>query len=198
MALALSGPAQAQSAASSGEPIAGVPQSAVVVLDRDALFAGSLFGARVRRDIAAASDALVAENRQIEVALEAEERELTDRRALMDAEAFRRLAANFDARVTEIRQTQDAKARAITQQGDRAQQLFLERANPILVELAQETGALVILDRRMVIASADQIDITQLARERIDSVLGEGGQLQPGPEVGGGDATGGTAVAAPN
>ena len=161
-----------------------MPQSAVVVLDRDALFVGSRFGARVRRDIAAASDALVAENRHIETMLEAEERALTDRRAAMDADAFRELAAEFDARVTGIRQTQDAKARAITQQGDRAQQVFLERANPILVALAREVGALVILDRRMVIASADQIDITALARARIDAVLGEGEAIQAGPEDG--------------
>ena len=157
-----------------------MPQSSVVVLDRDALFAGSLFGARVRRDVAAASDALVAENRRIEAMLEAEERALTERRAGMEADAFRELATEFDARVTEIRQTQDAKARAIAQQGERAQQIFLEQANPVLVALAQETGALVILDRRMVIASADQIDITALARARIDAVLGDGEGLRQG------------------
>lgn len=169
-----------------------MPQSAVVVLDRDALFAASLFGERVRRDIAAASDALVAENRQIEKSLEAEERALTERRAGMDAGAFRELALEFDGRVTEIRQAQDAKARAIAQQGERAQQVFLERANPILVALARETGALVILDRRMVIASADQIDITRLARARIDAVLGAGDE--PPAEVPPAEGQGGEAA----
>ncbi|WP_187298147.1 OmpH family outer membrane protein [Jannaschia donghaensis] len=163
------------------EPSVGIPTSAVVVLDRDLLFTGSLFGQRIARDIEAASADLAAENRQIEADLEAEERALTERRDAMDMADFRVLAAEFDNRVTSIRQTQDAKARAISQQTERAQQIFLEQANPVLVQLARDTGALVILDRRIVIASADQVDITNLALERIDAVLGDGGSLLQGP-----------------
>ncbi|MGB3689760.1 MAG: OmpH family outer membrane protein [Jannaschia helgolandensis] len=155
----------------------GVPQSAVVVLDRDTLFSNSLFGRRVARDIETASTELAAENRRIEAELEAEERALTIRRDEMDVVAFRTLADDFDSRVTGIRQAQDAKARAITQQTERAQQIFFERANPVLVDLARETGALVILDRRIVIASADQVDITALAQTRIDAMLGDGSGL---------------------
>lgn len=158
----------------------GVPMSAVVVLDRDALFARSLFGRRVAADIEAASSALAAENRQIEADLEAEEQDLTTQRDEMEMAAFRELATAFDRRVTGIRQAQDAKARAISQQTDRAQQTFLEQANPVLVRLAQETGALVILDRRTVIASADQVDITELALTRIDEALGDGSALLEG------------------
>lgn len=173
--LSLTGPANAQ------DMSPRVPQSSVVVLDRDLLFSGSLFGQRVARDIEAATAALSVENRRIETDLEREERELTDRRATMDATAFRELATEFDARVTEIRRTQDAKARAIQQQGERAQALFLERANPVLIDLARETGALVILDRRIVIASADQVDITDLALSRIDAALGDGEALAIDP-----------------
>ncbi len=168
-------------AADAGGGAAGVPQSAVVVLDRDVLYASSLFGRRVGSDIDAASISLAQENKGIEIELEAEERALTERREGMDRSQFRQLAAEFDTRVTGIRQAQDAKTRAIAQQGERAQALFFEAANPILVMLARETGALVILDRRMVIASADQVDITVLARERIDAELGEGEGLRQAP-----------------
>lgn len=174
LALCLGGAALAQQPTA---PAPGVPRSAVVVLDRDKLFADSLFGRRVAQDIDAATLALANENRQIEATLEQEERELTQRRPTMDADAFRELASDFDTRVTDIRRTQDAKARAVRQQGERAEALFLERANPILIELARETGALVILDRRIVIASADQVDITDLALARIDAALGEGAGL---------------------
>jgi Skp family chaperone for outer membrane proteins len=108
----------------------------------------------------------------------------------MEAEAFRGLATEFDDRVNDIRDAQLAKERAIRQQGERAQALFLDRANPVLIELARETGALVILDRRIVIASADQVDITDLARVRIDEALGDGADLltdpapAPAPETG--------------
>lgn len=158
-------------------------QSPVVVLDRDALYAQSRFGRRIARDIEIASRELAAENGRIEVELEAEEQALTEQRARMDKDAFLPLAAAFDARVTAIRETQDAKARALAQQNDRAQTLFFERANPVLVELARETGALVILDRRIVIASADQVDITALAARRIDAVLGEGEGPDTAPPI---------------
>ncbi len=128
-------------------PPAGVVRSPIVVLDRDALFVDSLFGARVQRDLDAASDALLAENRAIEAALEAEERDLTIRREEMEAAAFAELARAFDARVNAARAEQDAKARALEQQSERAQQFFLEQANPVLVALARDIGALVILDR---------------------------------------------------
>lgn len=173
-------------------PGGGIPSSAVVVLDRDALFSQSLFGQRIARDLEAASVDLATENRRIEAELESEERELTTRRDGMEMSDFRALASAFDSRVTAIRQAQDAKARAISQQTDRAQQIFLEQANPILVQLARETGALVILDRRIVIASADQVDITGLALTRIDEVLGDGTVLletppEPRPDTPTGD-----------
>ncbi|PWJ19315.1 OmpH family outer membrane protein [Jannaschia seohaensis] len=152
----------------------GVPASAVVVLDRDLLFTQTRFGRRILSDIEASSRELAAENRRIEAELEAEERALTERRAELPPEEFQSLADAFDEKVTGIRQTQDAKARNIQLRSDRAQAIFFEQANPILLDLVREIGALVILDRRIVIASADRVDITTLARDRIDAALGEG------------------------
>lgn len=165
-ALVLPGAALAQSL--------GIPQVPVVVLDRDRLYAGSAFGQRILRDIEAASRALQTENRRIESELSQEEQRLTDQRATMDTAEFRILAQDFDARVEAIRRAQEVKALAITQQAEQAQAVFFEVAGPVLQRLAVEAGALVILDRRSVIASADQIDITDLAIARINAQLGEG------------------------
>ena len=156
-----------------------LPQMAVVVLDREAVYDRSAFGRRVREDTEAALRALAGENRRIEAELEAEERALTARRATTEPEAFRDLARDFDARVEEIRRTQDAKERAIGETTERAQAEFFERASPILSALARESGALVILDRRMVIAASEQVDITPEAIERIDAELGDGGGTAP-------------------
>jgi Skp family chaperone for outer membrane proteins len=150
-----------------------VPRAPVVVLDRDVLFATSRLGQRIADELDAASRALAEENRRIAEALEAEERSLTERRDAMEPEAFDRLARAFDEKVVALRTEQDAKARAFEERADRAQTRFFEQANPILIALAQETGALVILDRRIVIASAESVDITDLARERLDEAFGE-------------------------
>ena len=158
-----------------------LPRSSVVVLDRDALFARSRFGRRARDDVETASNALAAENRRIEETLEGEERALTERRASMDPEDFRRLADEFDERVERIRGEQDAKTRALQQQSDRAQVVFQENVGAVLFDLAREVGASIILDRRFVIAASDQVDITDVAVERIDATLGDGSDLDPVP-----------------
>jgi Skp family chaperone for outer membrane proteins len=188
LGLLLAGPAAAQEAAPGPPAVAAPPGAedagarlAVVVLDREALYARSAYGRRIRAEIEAASGELGAENRRIEQELEEEERALTEWRAELPRAEFEALADTFDRRVEEIRREQDAKGRAIAQRSDRAQALFYERANPLLISLAREIGALVILDRRTVIASADGVDITQRALERIDAVLGDGADLDPGP-----------------
>ena len=169
------GAAAAWSSAAAAQGLA----TAVVVLDQDALFARSLFGQRLRAEVEAASAALARENRRIEAELEAEEQALTDRRPTTDPAAFSDLAAAFDTRVEAIRAEQDAKARALQQQSDRARGRFQAQAGPILAALAAEVGASVVLDRRFVIASADQVDVTDRAVARIDAALGDGGGAAP-------------------
>lgn len=155
-----------------------IPRLAIVVLDRDALYAQSAFGQRIRAELEAASQRLSAENRRIEAALVDEEQRLTEQRVGMDPAAFRRIADEFDTRVEGIRGAQDAKARRVTQQAERASQVFLELAGPVLSDLAQRTGALVVLDRRNVLAASDQVDITVRALEEINRVVGSGPGLE--------------------
>lgn len=151
-----------------------VPRVAIVVLDREALYANSLFGQRIRREIEAASQALSMENRRIEAALVAEEQALTEQRATMEPDAFRVLANDFDVRVEEIRSAQEIKGRALSQQAEQASQTFFQIAGPVLADLAQRSGALVVLDRRTVLAAVDQVDITARAIAEVDRVVGDG------------------------
>lgn len=151
-----------------------IPRLAIVVLDRDALYAQSAFGQRIRAELEDASQRLSAENRRIEAALVDEERRLTEQRATLDPASFRLLANEFDERVEDIRTAQDTKARTLTLQAERASQVFFELAGPVLGDLAQRSGALVVLDRRNVLAASDQVDITARALAEIDRVVGEG------------------------
>lgn len=155
--------------------------SAVLTLDRDRLFAETLFGKAVEARIKAESDALVAENLRLETALEAEERDLTDRRALLPAEEFKRLAAAFDTKAEQIRAAQAAKSRAIAARRDSEQQRFLEAAVPVLGALMRERGAAAIFDKNLIVLSLRGIDITDAAIARIDEVLGSGDAPAPDP-----------------
>ncbi|MCL4188582.1 MAG: OmpH family outer membrane protein [Rhodobacteraceae bacterium] len=151
----------------------GVPVGAgVLTIDPDRLFTGSRMGRRMTEELEAALRELAAENRRIEAALTAEERALTERRASLAPEEFRALAEEFDRRVEEIRRSQDAKSRALNRRRDEDRQRFLEAALPVLAQLLGEAGASVVLDRRAVFLSFDEIDITDRAIERLDEALG--------------------------
>lgn len=148
--------------------------SPVVTVDQEALFARSAFGQRIQAEIEADSAALAAENRALETELSDEERRLTDLRPTTDPAEFRRMAAEFDARVVDVRRRQDQKGRDLARRQEEARQEFFRAALPILAELVRERGAVAILDSRAVILSADAIDITDEAIRRIDEVLGDG------------------------
>lgn len=155
----------------------GLPQSAILTISTERLFAGSAFGRRVASEIEAESAVLTAENRRIEADLTTEEKDLTQRRPDMDAEVFRALADAFDRKVQTNREAQDAKARTLNQIGDLARAEFLQVARPILEALMRESGAGVILERSNVFLSANATDITDLAITRIDTAIGNGAAL---------------------
>ena len=152
----------------------GLPQSGILTIQPDRLFSESAFGKRVEREIEAEGAVLTAENRRIEAELRAEELELTERRSRMEADAFRVLADAFDQKVQQTRRRQDQKLREINQMGEQARREFISASLPVLQQILRETGAGAILDHSSVFLSADTADITSLAIQRIDEVLGDG------------------------
>jgi Skp family chaperone for outer membrane proteins len=182
----LAGPAVAQQPGALPVPGAGYPdfpiarpQTPVLTLDQDRLFAESAFGRRVSAEIDAASEALAAENREIEAELLAEERDLTERRAEMPPEDFRALAEAFDEKAVGFRRRQDAKARALQRRDEAERAAFFRAVSPILSDLVAELGAVAILDDRAVLFAAPSIDVTDRAIARIDARIGAGEALSP-------------------
>jgi len=153
---------------------AGLADSPVVTLDQDRLFAESQFGRNVLARNEAEEQALAAENRKLEAAMEEEERSLTDLRARMAAPEFRKLADEFDVRVEEVRSAQEARFRGLARQREEGRRKFFETALPILGRLMGEMGAVAILQREAIVLSFDRIDITDAAIARLDAELGDG------------------------
>lgn len=149
-------------------------RSPVLTLDQDRLFAQSDFGRRLEADLQADGLILEAENRQIEAALEAEEKDLTERRPTMDPAQFRALADQFDERVQRIRNEQAAKARALGERTEAAQRAFLETARPVLEQFMLDSGAVVIIDPRSVVMSRAAIDVTEEVTRRVNAIIGDG------------------------
>jgi len=146
----------------------------ILTLDRDSLYAGTLYGQRVSRELEAASNALAAETRRIEAALEEEEKGLTEKRATLSPEDFRALADAFDEKVQSLRSEREQAQTNMRSQMEAAQNDFFNRIGPVLGQLVRERGATLIVDRRAILLAATDVDITQAAIERIDAVLGDG------------------------
>ena len=142
--------------------------SPVLTIDQDRLFSETVLGAEARAEIERQAQDLATENARIESELIAEEGELTEQRATMDPVAFRQLADEFDQRVQTIRAEQDEKVRQLGRLRDEARAEFFNEIGTILSEIVREKGALVVLDRRQVILSADRIDITDEAILRVN------------------------------
>lgn len=159
------------------------PQSPILTIDLDRLFEETRLGVRASTQVEAEALALTEENRRIEAELVEEESDLTEQRATLPPEEFRTLADAFDAKVQRIRAEQDAKARDLAQLREAARQGFLGEIGGILTEIVNERGAVVVLERRDIFISADRIDVTDEAIDRINQALGEG--ALPAPEPGG-------------
>jgi Skp family chaperone for outer membrane proteins len=165
-------------------PLAAVAQgtavtpSALVVIDPDQLYLGTLYGRALQADIEAEASALSAENRKIDAALEAEERDLTDKRSTMTADAFRPLADAFDTKANDLRNAQEAKTRELTRRRDTLRQEFFSQIGSIIGDYMVERGAVAVLDKSTVIVSLGSIDITSEVIARIDERLGDGKDLK--------------------
>jgi phosphoribosylamine-glycine ligase len=90
------------------------------------------------------------------------------------SEAFRAAADAFDEKVTQIRQRQDAKVRAIGQMQEAERQTFFAAALPVIEEVVRGRGAVAVLDSRAIFVAADAIDITDDLVAQIDAALGAG------------------------
>ncbi|MFP4327444.1 MAG: OmpH family outer membrane protein [Paracoccaceae bacterium] len=162
--------AQEEPGRRSSQPV----QSLILTIESDRLFVDSAYGERIAREIEAEGQRLAAENRRIEADLSEEEEGLTERRDTLPAAEFRELADAFDEKVQRIRREQDAKARELNQRGDEARRAFFGQVQPVLEQIMVAAGAAVIVERRTVVMSADVIDVTEEALERIDAAIGDG------------------------
>ncbi|MEK0163367.1 OmpH family outer membrane protein [Phaeobacter sp. JH20_36] len=179
-------PAMAQETALPGAGFAfgetlqlGAPQTGLLTIQSERLYAESAFGQRVSQELDAEGAVLTAENRRIEAELRAEELELTERRSSMDPAAFRALADAFDKKVQETRRQQDQKLRDINQIGEDARRDFFTASLPVLQQIMLEAGAGAILEHASVFLSADAADVTDLAIARVNEVLGDGRESLP-------------------
>lgn len=151
-----------------------LPKASIVTLEPDLLFSGTRYGRVLQKLLDGEAAALLAENRKIDAALEAEERDLTERRATMKPEDFRPLADAFDVKANDLRSAQEAKSRELVRLRETQRQDFFRNIGPIIGDYMVERGAVAVLDKSTVIVSLGSIDVTEAVIALIDERLGDG------------------------
>lgn len=165
----------------------GVVQSDVLVISIERLLSETMYGQRLQAAINAERDALIARNERVARDLETEEQALTELRATTPPAEFRKMADDFDAKVTQLRRESERLSRDLERQRDLAPVQFMRVVQPVLGELLREADAVVLLDIRSVILRADVADVTDIAISRIDARIGTGPEVQA-PQEGAADA----------
>lgn len=142
----------------------------ILAFDRARIIAQSQMGVALEAEIEVERAALLAENDQIYADLEAEEQEISDQRKMMSEEAFRTRAAEFDAKVTEVRAQQDEKAQAVQRLYDSALEEMETEMNTVLTRVARDLGAVVVFERQQVYLMSGSIDVTKVVIDRLDAI----------------------------
>lgn len=171
------GLAQAQTARADAP---AVIRSPVLTLNYEQFIAGSRMGRQMSADYEAERARLEAANAEIASQLEAEELALTKARDTMQADAFRKAASAFDEKVQKIRQERRDAESILARKRDDLRSRFEQAAVPVLSALMREAGAAVILEVRSTVLSLEQVDITDLAIQRLDDAFAASTQT-PGP-----------------
>ena len=148
--------------------------SPVLIIDLEALFRGSLYGAAAIEEYDTAGLLIEAENDAIEEQFKAEERALAEQRPDMTPEEFRAAAEDFDVRAQQARREQLAKGAELLETLELREQEFYAAALPILRRIMRDRGAAVLLSNDQAILSLSAVDITAESVRAVNEVLGTG------------------------
>ncbi len=146
-----------------------IAQNPVVTVDLERLVSETQIGQYLSFQMNEEAQNLQGELDAIEAELSAEEEELIKKREILDLDEFRVLAKDFDEKAVRLRQEQQAKIAAITEESSRRRQDLLRSFVPVLSQVMRDRGATVLLDRRSVVLDdRASVDITDVAIMIID------------------------------
>ncbi|MBR9768921.1 MAG: OmpH family outer membrane protein [Rhodobacteraceae bacterium] len=150
-------------------PAQEAAQNPVVTVDLERLVSETQIGQYLSFQMSEEAQSLQAELDAIEAELSAEEDDLIKKREILDLDEFRVLAKAFDEKAVRLRQEQQAKIQAITEESSRRRQDLLRSFVPVLSQVMRDRGATVLLDRRSVVLDdRASVDITDDAIMIID------------------------------
>ena len=157
---------------------AGAQQSAaptiqpILVLSQERLLIESQKGRQLLAQEETMRNAHRDEGAALDASLEAEERELTKLRDTLPADEFNALAEAFDQKVVKVRQEHQAASVRLGEQIEGQRQTFLSQIVPLVADIMQRRGASLVFERRAVLFTGPNVDITPEVIELMDKAAG--------------------------
>ena len=115
----------------------------------------------------------------VETQLAAEESELARLRPDLDTDEFRLRAQDFDRRVRAVRRETQERAAFVKRGFAEAKNAIIEALPGVIEEVRQRQGALIIVDRDMILAADPRLDLT----EEVIALFNKKGPRPPAPKI---------------
>jgi len=154
----------------------------ILLLDQERMLRESKFGQAFLQASRDRERGLVERRRRIDSELEAEEKRLTELRDQTPTDEFRLLADAFDEKVIQLRAQQEEASVSLSQEVEESRKRFFQQAAPVIATIMQDFGASVVLEQRLVLVSANGLNITDLAIDRLDNLFIFGDGAEPAPQ----------------
>jgi outer membrane protein len=149
----------------------GIPQPKILVIDRQAIFARSAAGQSVLQQARNYDQQLQNDYNNKIGALRAEGQKLQQQTAILSSEVKAQKIRDLENRGKTVEQTAQQKLNTIKGGVLQAQEQIGNALKPILQGIMMERGANMLLDRNAVIFSTVDVDVTQLAIQRLNQKL---------------------------
>jgi outer membrane protein len=169
--LAAGGLAAFLAAATAAPPPQGIPQPKILVIDRQAIFARSSAGQSVLQQARNYDQQLQSDYNGKISALRAEGQKLQQQTAILSSEVRAGKLRDLENRGKTIEQNAQQKLNTIKGGVLQAQEQIGNALKPILQGIMTERGANMLLDRNAVIFSTVDVDVTQVAIQRLNQKL---------------------------
>jgi Skp family chaperone for outer membrane proteins len=158
-------------AAYAAAPPQGIPQPKILVIDRQAIFAGSAAGRSVLQQARTYDQQLQSDYNSKISALRSEGQKLQQQTAILSNEVRAQKLRDLESRGKSIEQNAQQKLNTIKGGVLQAQEQIGNALKPILQGIMMERGANMLLDRNAVIFSTVDVDVTQVAIQRLNQKL---------------------------
>ena len=157
--------------ADAAAPPQGMPQPKILVIDRQAIFARSAAGQSVLQQARNYDQQLQNDYNNKIGALRSEGQKLQQQTAILSSEVRAQKLRDLENRGKTIEQNAQQKLNTIKGGVLQAQEQIGNALKPILQGIMMERGANMLLDRNAVIFSTVDVDVTQVAIQRLNQKL---------------------------